>query len=184
VTRDALRSLALAIVVLLACRQITLRGASAPNPAYRAQVDALLAGRLAISPSPDGLVHDLAWTPTGTQQVWGLGVPVWQAGFEAIGRALGVAPVPDRLALAAWLALAWLALIRALRPPAAGDAPGWAWVGAWPTRWGALALTALLPGVVSLLRGRIGVYEEAAIYAYGAEMILLAGVIGVGRAGG
>jgi hypothetical protein len=42
---------------------------------------------------------------------------------------------------------------------------------------GALLFTALLPGVLTMLRGRVAVYEEAAAYAYGAAMLLLGGVI-------
>src|SRR5215510_3415015 len=111
ITASRLRSLglaiALALAVLVACRQITLHGAYAPQPIYRAQVDALLDGRLALTAAPDGLIHDLAWTPGGVQQVWGLGAPLWQLPFEALGRAIGVSPFPDRIALLAWLAAMW-----------------------------------------------------------------------------
>jgi hypothetical protein len=190
--RDGLRGLALAFVLLLACRQITLHGAYAPHPGYRAQVDALLDGRLALTPSPDGLRHDLAWTPHGVQQVWGLGVPLWQLPFEALGRHAGIAPFPDRIALAAWLAIMWLVLLRALRPrDAAGLQPDAPPRGSAPPRadprlpalrlLGTLLLTALLPGLLSVLRGRIEAYEEAAIYAYAAALILLGGLLAVHR---
>src|SRR5256885_17217507 len=46
---------------------------------------------------------------------------------------------------------------------------------------GAVLLTALLPALIAVLRGRIGVYEEAAIYAYGAAVILLGGMLAVIR---
>src|SRR3982751_6665047 len=114
--RDAIKSLALAFVLLIACRQITCHGWYSPHPAYRAQVDALLDGRLALTRSAEGLVHDLAWTPTGVQQVWGLGVPAWQLPFELVGRLVGAAPFPDRVALAAWLAAMMFAILRAFRP--------------------------------------------------------------------
>jgi uncharacterized membrane protein YgcG len=208
--RDWLRSLALAFVLLLAARQLTLHGGYAPNPGYRAQVDALLAGRLALTASPDGLLHDLAWTPHGVQQVWGLGVPLWQLPFEAFGRLIGVSPFPDRIPLAAWLAVMFFVVIRAFRPPAAGaarpdappptatrpdappptatrpDAPPRAPGPAWATdarlqQISTVLVTALLPGLVTVLRGRIGVYEEAAIYAYAAAMILLGGLVAVHR---
>ena len=183
-------ALALALIVLVACRQIALHGGYAPHPAYRAQVDALLDGRLALTPAPDGLIHDLAWTPSGVQQVWGLGAPLWQLPFEALGRAVGVSPFPDRLALLAWLAAMWLALIRAFRPRAVGEirpddqrrfAGRTRALDSRAMQLGAVLITALLPGFVALLRGRIGIYEEAAIYAYGATMMLLAGVIAVLR---
>ena len=125
--------------------------------AYRAQVDALLAGRLALTTAPEGITHDLVWTPHGVQQVWGLGVPLWQTPFEAIGRAIGFSPFPDRIAMIAWLALMLFVLARAFRPR--DGEPRW-----YPI--GALLVTALLPAFVTMMRGRIAVYEEAAIYAY------------------
>jgi hypothetical protein len=180
----------LAVVVLVACRQISLHAAYAPQPIYRAQVDALLDGRLALTTAPDGLIHDLAWTPTGVQQVWGLGAPLWQLPFEAVGRLLGVSPFPDRIALLAWLAAMWFAILRAFRPRAVGEArPDDQRIDAGRTRaldsramqFGAVLITALLPGFVAVLRGRIGIYEEAAIYAYGAAMLLLAGLVALRR---
>ena len=42
-------------------------------------------------------------------------------------------------------------------------------------------IAALLPAFVALVRGRIGVYEEAALYAYAAAMILLGGLAGFAR---
>ena len=204
-----LRSFGVAVLIalglLVACRQITLHGGYAPHPGYRAQVDALLDGRLALTPSPDGLRHDLAWTPHGVQQVWGLGVPLWQLPFEALGRLAGIAPFPDRIALAAWLAVMWFVLLRALRPrDATGSRPDAPRRGPGPIRTddprrdastirafdprvrrldqlGALLLTALLPGLLGVLRGRIEAYEEAAIYAYGAALILLGGLLAVHR---
>jgi hypothetical protein len=180
----------LALVVLVACRQIALHGGYAPHAAYRAQVDAMLDGRLALTRAPDGLIHDLAWTPSGVQQVWGLGAPLWQLPFELVGRIFGVSPFPDRIALLAWLVAMWFAVIRAFRPRDVGEArPDDQRRFAGRTRaldtramqFGAVLITALLPGFVALLRGRIGVYEEAAIYAYGAALMLMAGVIAVLR---
>jgi len=189
--RSWLKSVALAFVLLALCRQITLHGWYAPNPGYRAQVDALLDGRLALTSSPDGLRHDLAWTPHGVQQVWGLGVPLWQLPFEALGRLIGLSPFPDRIALAAWLAAMWVLLLRAFRPRDAGearpddqrrDAGRARAIDSRVMQIGALLLTGLLPGLITVLRGRIEVYEEAAIYAYGAAMILLGGLIAMRRA--
>ena len=163
----------LALALLVVCRQITRHG-YAPQPFYRAQVEALLDGRLALTTAPEGLRHDLAWTPDGVQQVWGLGVPAWQLPFEAVGRLVGVAPFPDRVALAAWLAGMLWVLIRAFRP--SEGARGWI----LPV--GAVWIPALLPGFIALLRGRVEVYEEAEIYAYGAALILLGGLIALHRA--
>jgi len=200
--RDWLRSLALAFVLLVAGRQISLHGWYAQHPGYRAQVDALLDGRLALTTSPHGLRHDLVWTPEGVHQVWGLGVPLWQLPFEALGRLAGISPFPDRIALALWLAVMLFMVIRAFQPQGASERPGEqsrssgeqsrspgrtgraGWIDAIDariTQIGAVLVTALLPGFVTLLRGRIGVYEEAAIYAYGAALILLGGLVAVLR---
>jgi hypothetical protein len=108
----------------------------------------------------------MAWTDHGVQQVWGLGVPLWQTPFELAGRAIGVTPFPDRVALVAWLALVGALAIRAW---VRRDREPW-WTGA-----GSVLITLLLPPVVTLLRGRLGVYEEAALYAYTAAIALLAG---------
>lgn len=171
------RTLAVAAIVafglLLAFRQLGSHGLYAGHGVYRAQVDALLHGRLALTERPEGLAHDLAWTPGGVQQVWGLGAPLWQLPFEAGARVLGAGPFPDRIALGLWLALMGFVLLRAFRPRAGEP---W-WLGA-----GSVVLTALLPALVTMLRGRLGVYEEAAAYAYGAAMLLLGGTLVLGRA--
>lgn len=188
--RDFGVAVLIAMVLLLSCRQITMHGAYARHPGYRAQVDALLDGRLALTRSPDGLRHDLAWTPRGVQQVWGLGVPLWQLPLEALGRVAGLSPFPDRVALAAWLAVMLFVMIRAFRPRGA-SVPGPDDPRRGPGRpraidarilqLGAILITALLPGLVTVLRGRSEVYEEAAIYAYGAALILLGGLIALHR---
>lgn len=150
------------VLLLVAGRQITLDGWYSAAPAHRAQVDALLDGRLALSDAPEALFHDFAWAEGGVQQVWGLGVPLWQAPFEAAGRIVGLTPFPDRLPLLVWLALMVYVLVRAF---------GFT---------GAALITALLPAIVTVVRGRVGVYEETALYAYGAAMILLGGMLRVG----
>ncbi|MBA3454804.1 MAG: hypothetical protein H0T42_17080 [Deltaproteobacteria bacterium] len=171
-----IRTLGVAAVVafalLLAFRQLGGHGMYSSHGAYRAQVDAFLAGRLALTPAPEGLAHDLAWTPTGVQQVWGLGVPLWQTPFELGARAVGQEGFPDRIAMALWLALVFLVLLRAL---GARKGEPW-WIGA-----GSVLITALLPAFITILRGRLGVYEEAAIYSYGAAMILLGGLVLLGH---
>ncbi|MDX2092140.1 MAG: hypothetical protein SFX73_30020 [Kofleriaceae bacterium] len=172
-----LRSLGVAALValglLLATKQLGCHGAYSNHAAYRAQVDAFLDGRLALSRSPEALAHDLAWTESGVQQVWGLGVPLWQTPFEVGARAVGQGPFPDRLALAAWLVLVGFVLLRAFRRR---EGESW-WLGA-----GSVVIAGLLPAFVTLIRARLGVYEEAAIYAYGAAMILLGGVVILARA--
>ncbi|MBA3540047.1 MAG: hypothetical protein H0T79_10495, partial [Deltaproteobacteria bacterium] len=164
-------ALGVALVVVLGTRTARLPDRwYADHSHYRAQVDAFLSGRLAVATVPEGLRHDLAWTDAGVQQVWGLGVPAWQTPFEAIGRVIGVSPFPDRVALLGFLALLFYAVIRAWRD---GE-----------TRWGRLGvfvIAGLLPAFVTLLRGRLGVYEEAAAYAYGTAILLACGTVALHR---
>lgn len=138
------------------------------QPYYRAQAHALLDGRLALSHDVASLGLDLAWVDGSVQQVWGLGVPLWLAVWEVIGRAIHLTPFPDRLAMLFGVVLTLYALLRAWLGPGGDRSYG---------SRGAFLFTALLPGVVTMLRGRVVVYEEAAAYAYGAAMLLVAGVI-------
>ena len=109
------------------------------------------------------------------QQVWGLGVPLWQLPFEAVGRLVGVSPFPDRVAMLVWLTLVVLRDARARRRVTRRTSRGW--IGA-----GSVVITRCCPAVVAMMRGRIDVYEEAAIYAYGAAMMLLGGLVAASRA--
>lgn len=154
-------ALALALGLLVATRQIEWGRWYANEYVYRAQVDALLSGRFALTDAPAGLYHDLAWTPSGVQQVWGLGAPLLQTPFEIVGRVLGVSPVPDRVAMVCWIAFGIFVLLRAF--------PGWMGIGV-------LCVTALLPPVIAMLRSRCQVYEDAALYAYVAALVLAGGL--------
>ena len=160
-----LRAIGAAVLVagllLVISRQITAHGWYAANGAYRAQVDAFLQGRLALSRAPEAIQHDFAWTGSGVQQVWGLGVAMWMTPFELFGRVIGLTPFPDRVALLVWIAASVFLALRAWRDES------------WWVRAGSVGATVLLPAFVTLVRGRLGVYEEAAAYSYGAAMILL-----------
>lgn len=152
-------AIALAFGLLFATRQIEPGNWYSDQWAYRAQVAALLDGRLALSHEPNGLYHDLVWTEDGgVQQVWGLGAPLLQVPFEAFGRLIGWSPFPDRIAMAVWLAFVFWVLLRAFG-------------------WRALFVTALLPPIITMLRGRCQVYEDAALYAYTSALLLLAGLV-------
>lgn len=164
-------ALVLAFGLLIGFRQLGAPEMYSAHGVYRAQTEAILEGRLALTEAPEGLAHDLAWTPSGVQQVWGLGVPLWQTPFQAGARALGTT-FPDRIAMGLWLALMIFFVWRAFRPR---DGEPW-WTGV-----GCVMLTALLPAIVTMLRGRLGVYEEAAAYSYGAAMMLLAGLVSLIR---
>lgn len=164
---------------LIGCAVVWLLGAIprwglwyGPHPYYRAQVHALLQGRFALSHDPGGLALDLAWVDGGVQQVWGLGVPLWLALWELIGRVVHLTPFPDRIAMLFGAVAMFYALLRAWLGPG-GDRSA--------ASRGAFLFTALAPAVVTMLRGYIGVYEEAAAYAYGATMLLLAGVLAMIR---
>ena len=172
-TIDRRRALLCAVLIGLAVMWLT--GAIprwgqwySEQPYHRAQAYALLEGRLALSHDVASLGLDLAWIDGGVQQVSGLGVPLWLAAWEVIGRAIHVTPFPDRLAMLFGVVLMMYALLRAWLGPG-GDR-------SYASR-GAFVFTALLPGVITMLRGRTVVYEETCAYAYGAAMLLCAGVI-------
>ena len=162
----------IALIFLLATRQLGSDMYST-QPAYRNQVSAFLEGRLALHPSPSALAHDLAWSPSGAgvQQVWGLGVPMWLTPFELVTRLVGQGPFPERVALWFWMTLTFFVLIRAFRR----DDEPW-WIGG-----GSVLIVGVLPAFVTMMRGRIGVYEEAAAYAYSAAAILLGGLVAFSR---
>ncbi len=138
------------------------------QPFYRAQVAAFFEGHLAMSGKVEAVTHDLAWIDGGVQQVWGLGVPMWLSVWEGLGRLVHISPFPDRIA---WMLAAVVMFYCSLR----------AWFGPsgdrTPASRGAFLFTALLPGVIAMLKGRIMVYEEAEAYAYGASMLLLCGML-------
>lgn len=155
------------------------------QPEYRAQVAALLAGRLALSHDPSALRFDHCWSQGGVHQVWGLGVPLWLLPFEALARAMGFAPFPDlaafgiALGLAAWCLLFSLLHEILVRPPVvpAHEAPTPVlqpralWL-CWTGLTAALAL--FFPPFLRLLRTRFQVYEQAIAYEYIAGLVLLA----------
>jgi hypothetical protein len=138
------------------------------HPFYRAQVYAFFHGRLALTDHVEGVTHDLAWIEGGVQQVWGLGVPIWLALWEVVGRVIHLTPFPDRIAMLFAIVLSIYTLLRAWFGPG-GDR-------SFASR-GAFLFTALLPGLITMLRGRIAVYEEAATYAYFTCMMLFAGTM-------
>jgi hypothetical protein len=138
-----------------------------PFRPYRLQTEAFLRGSVALSPSPTGIEHDLAWGNGGVQQVWGLGVPVWRLPFEAVARVLGQPAFPDRLALAAAITVAAYIVIRALTASASATVTEWVrGIAESPTRVAAALVLTLFPPVITLSRGPFNVYEEAVAYSY------------------
>jgi len=134
-----------------------------PSPHYRHQTDSLLQGRLALSQSPMDTAHDLTWSEGGVHQVWGLGVPIWRLPFEAVARVCGFPAFPDRLSLAAALAL-WAAFVLGLLSPARHPSE------TSETSHGRnsliVALILLCPVFLELCNSRFDIYEEAVAYEY------------------
>lgn len=151
-----------------------------PSPHHRAQVEALLQGRLALSDHPSALRLDLAWAEGGVQQVWGLGVPLWRLPFEGLSRLAGAAGFPDLLALAAALAMAAWMVLHALRTvyPARAIVNGPMPMPGrhWAVTGGVLLLMFFAP-FVNLLRSRFDIYEEVVAYEYLWGLILIAALL-------
>jgi hypothetical protein len=138
-----------------------------PFRPYRLQTESFLRGSVALSPSPTGMEHDLAWGKGGVQQVWGLGVPVWRLPFEAAARASGQPAFPDRFALAAAITVVAYVVIRALTALPSANAAVWmSGIAESPARAVAALVLLLFPPIITLSRGPFNVYEEAVAYSY------------------
>lgn len=120
--------------------------------AHRLQTEAFLRGTFALQPVPHGQMADWAWG-NGSQQVWGLGVPLVRLPLEVLGKLAGGVGFPDRVTLL----VAFAVVAAALSAAFAGTAP-------WE-RACLLLLTAFTPAFVTLCRTRLAVYEEASAYA-------------------
>jgi len=82
--------------------------------AHRLQTNALLQGKIELSPWPFGCGHDFVWLGHGVQQNWGMGVPLLRLPFEWLGRLCGLSAFPDRLVLLFYLVLTVIVLNRSL----------------------------------------------------------------------
>jgi len=138
--------------------------------AHRLQTDALLDGKLSLSPRPFGYKLDYIWLGKGTQQCWGLGVPFMRLPFEWIGRLCGLSCFPDRLILLFYLTLMILALnvslgmifLRLKLLEKTG----------FYIRWGITAWILFCPSFGGLLRRPL-VYDETVLYGCMCAFILL-----------
>lgn len=159
-----------------------------PSPHHRAQVEALLQGKLALSENPAALRFDLAWAQGGVHQVWGLGVPMWKLPFAAVGRIAGTESFPDHLAfvvalgITAWLVLRALSLMLTSDPTtsAAPKSPRGLRVGISHHRWelaGSATLLLLFAPFINLLHSRFDIYEEVVAYEYLWGLVLIAGLL-------
>jgi hypothetical protein len=135
---------------------------------YRRQTEALLRCETPLSRNIADLSWDMAWSEGGVQQVWGLGIPLWRLPFELLARAVGQPAFPDRLALAAAIALSAYVVFASLLPPAC-FITGRQWMRAAVTQPERLIVGLLLiafPPVLGLCSGPFNVYEEPIVFGY------------------
>jgi hypothetical protein len=131
------------------------------DPVHREQAAALLGGRLALSESPADLRHDWAWSEGGAQQVWGLGVPLWRAGFDLVAQLFGRRSFPDRIVFGAALFVIGCVVMRVFM-----------WNGhpgathAHLKGIGSVVLLLGFPPFITLLQTRFSVREEVCAYSY------------------
>ena len=119
-------------------------------------------GHLALSFDPSWMGWDLAWGRGAVQQVWGLGIPLWQLPFNALAKAFGQPAFPDRLAFVIALAgviyfvarfhLDYFSNIR-------GGVANW-------FNWLRLLPVFLFPPFLSLCSSRFFIYEEVVAYGF------------------
>lgn len=172
-TRDVKRSLAIGLLFVLAsfalgfATKIVEPGKWHQNHAvYFQQAEALLHGHFAIGTDPSQLKMDMAWHDGGVQQIWGLGIPLLMAPFQAVTTILPGILFPDRVFFLLLLAGLGGALYAALRNT----------LDTRPAT--ALALVSIaFPPFVSLLLSRFQIWEEAVACEYIVVGYLLASVV-------
>jgi hypothetical protein len=146
-------------------------GWHSPDLSYRRQTEAMFRGTFALQPLPHGQRADWAWG-NGSQQVWGLGVPLLRMPGEVLARLAGQRSFPDRIPLIALFAIVMVVALRAA-PALPSLAPD------LQQRVTIAMLLGLLPAFITLIRTRMLVYEEAVAYAYLWAALQLALLIGV-----
>ncbi|MCI0561992.1 MAG: hypothetical protein MN733_26185 [Nitrososphaera sp.] len=144
--------------------------------AYRYQTEAFLQGGLSLSQIPIHTDEDMAWTPSGVQQPWGLAAPAWRLPFEIVARTFGNAAFPDRLALATGISTAVFLLIWNLGFQRSTESSLIA-LPAWPERLLGIGLCIVFPPILTLFSGPFNVYEEAVTYGYLYSLGLLSGLV-------
>ena len=120
---------------------------------------------LGASKDPRALGYDMAWAEGGVQQVWGLGVPSWRLPFDLLAKLFGYHAFPDRLVLAAAIALLIYALLRLLVVTSTFESAR-RYVERHPEALAGMLLLVLFPPFLTLCRTNFDVYEEAQAYAY------------------
>ncbi|MEO8679491.1 MAG: hypothetical protein ABI665_10625 [Vicinamibacterales bacterium] len=145
-------------------------GLYSPDVRYRLQTGAMLRGTLALQPVPHGQRADWAWG-NGSQQVWGIGVPLLRMPGELVARVLGWPAFPDRITLVAFFALVMIVAVRSV--------PGTVTTSRSIVAGLVAATIGLMPAFVALSRTRLFVYEEAVVYGYLWAALQVALVVGV-----
>lgn len=151
------------------------------SPYYRQQVDAFLHDDLALSHNPADLGMDLCWSEEGVQQVWGLGIPLWELPFDVLAQALGYPTFPERIALGCFLALVAYVVWRTWFGVSAGTVEQKKCFPSILTAAGAVILLLFFAPVINLLRGPMNHYEEAVVYLYYFGILLACGLIALAR---
>ena len=138
---------------------VTFSRCFSPNDTHRRQAAAMLDGHFWLSKSIFDTQFDNCYVNGKVQQVWGLGVPMYLIPFELFGRAIGVSPFPDRIAMGVMLAAFFFycgTLLTAL--------PGRGFTAIQTV--GIMVLVAFSPPLLNLLlNGPQNVYEDASVYA-------------------
>ncbi len=143
--------------------------------AHRLQTDALLNGRLSLSPVPYGYIRDFIWTDHGLQQPWGLGVPLLRLPFEWLSIHMGQGPFPDRIVLMFYLVLTILIINLSLRALSAAMGISPQSIQSLLVRWYLLFWIFISPALGALIQVRINtVYHETIFYDFLFSYVLLA----------
>jgi hypothetical protein len=151
------------------------------SPYYREQVDAFLHGDLALSHNPADLRMDLCWSEKGVQQVWGLGIPLWELPFDVWAQALGYSTFPERIALGCFLALIAYVVWQTWFGVSASAVEQKKCFPSIPTAVGAVILLLFFAPAINLLRGPMNHYEEAVVYLYYFGILLACSLIALAR---
>jgi hypothetical protein len=135
---------------------------------FRRQTHALQGAAMTPGSNPAALTTSSAWAEGRRQQLRGLGVPLWRLPFETAAKVLGQRGFPDRLALAAFMALTIYWVLRGLAVPSPSQSAGdWlSHLGRHPQTLGCVLLLALAPPFLALCQARFGAVEENAAYSY------------------
>ena len=141
---------------------------------HRLQTNALLQGKLSLSPQPFGIPVDFIWAGQhGMHQNWGLGVPLLRLPFEWGARLCSLGLFPDRLIIIFYLVLMLLAINISLKLVFTSvGIPPHSVVGVL-IRFYLIAWILFSPPMSSLIQSGLDVYKETILYGCIYSYILL-----------